>query len=214
MGCLSRIGCLGLGVLLGALTLGCVLATRPVGPRYANGAYTYDVAGRERVVPISAAAARRFDAKLAGQLSQAEQFEAVLRGVPISEEELNSRLAEELAARPLNERGARVDRLFIRLAAGGPRGYVYTAVAGLHPVLHSDLVFRVENGRLTVAMRDIQAGRLPIDLVAPALLQAMSDRTGIEQTIALVIPEQVREVRVEEGTLRVLLNLPPGTPSP
>lgn len=214
MGCLSRVGCLVLGLLLGALALGCVLATRPVGPRYSNGVYTYDAAGRERTVTISAEAARRFDAKVSGELSQAERLEAVLRGVPITEEELNSRLAEELATRGLAERGARVDRLFIRLSSGGARGYVYTTVAGLRYVLHSDLDFRVENNRLTVAMSDVQAGRLPIDIVAPAILQAMSDRTGIEQTIALVIPEQVRDVRVEEGRLRIVLNLPPGTTTP
>lgn len=207
MGCFTRIGCLTVGALLGALALACLLATRPVGPRYDDGVFVYDVAGRERRVPISDAAARSFDAKVNGQIPQSALVEAVTAGVPISEEEMNSRVAEELVRRPVSSNGATVERVFIRFTSAGPKAFIYTSVRGVDVVLSSDLIFRVERGKVEVELRDPHAGKLPVGfLLLPAVLRAANDLTGLEDTIAIVIPPQVRGFRYEEGRLRVQIN--------
>jgi hypothetical protein len=41
----------------------------------------------------------------------------------------------------------------------------------------------------------------------PAALSLLDDLAGVEETIALVIPPQVRAIRYEEGQLRILINL-------
>lgn len=212
MGCLSRIGCLTLGVLIGAALLSLLLITRATGPRYADGVYHYSVDGEPRETAITPEAARRFDAKLDGNLPLPDLIQAATQGVTITEEELNSRLAEELTTRDLSERGARVDRVFVRLTPGGARGYIYTTALGQNVTLTTDLEFRVTSGRVDVSMRDVHAGKLPVDFAVPTLLEAMSDRTGVEQSIALIIPPQVRSIRVEEGRLRVMLNAPSTSP--
>lgn len=214
MGCLARIGCFTLALLLGVLGLACLLATRPVGPRYVDGVYHYAVAGQPRSVRLSPEAARSFDAKVNGDLPRSSVIEAVTVGVPITEEELNSRVAEQLAAQPVGRYGATVERVFIRLAAGGARAYVYSDVHGVPITLTSDLVFRVSGGRVMVELHDAHAGRLPVGFLVPVLLSLTSDLTGIEQTIAVVIPPQVRAFRNEEGRLRVVLSPLPGLPVP
>jgi len=210
VGCFSRLGCLTFGVLLGAVALAACLATCGAGPRYEEGVYSYEVGGREREVRISPEAAREFDAKASGDLPLSALLEAATAGVPISEEELNSRVAEELAERPLAGHGARVERVFIRLSATGARAYVYTTVRSVEVVLNSDLVFRVEDGRVRVELRDPQAGRLPVGLVVSPALSLLDDLGGVEAAIAGVIPPQVRGFRHEEGRLRVLVNPPAG----
>lgn len=214
MGCLSRVGCLTLGMLLGALALTFLLATRPVGPRYQDGVYRYDLGGGPTEVRLSDGAARSFDAKVNGELARDQLLEAVTLGVPITEAELNSRVAEQLLDRPVNGYGATVERVFIRLGAGGATAYVYTDVRGVGVTLTSDLLFHVEGGRIRVELQDIHAGRMPVGFLVPTLLSLTSDLTGVEQTIALVIPPQVRAIRHEEGRLRVMLNpIPdPGAP--
>jgi hypothetical protein len=206
MGCVGRIGCLTLGVFAGALALAVILATMHTGPRYEDGDYVYEVGGRRTEVRLSPEAARRFDAKVNGNLPPDALPEALLRGVPITEEELNSRVAEQLAQYPVEGHGARVERVFIRLTSGGARAYAYTTVQGIGVVLSSDLVFNVERGRMEVELRDPQAGRLPVGFLLPAVLGALNDLTGLEQTIAVVMPPQVRGISHEEGRLRVLLN--------
>jgi len=206
LGCFGRIGCLALLIVAGVLALVAFLVTRPVGPRYQDGAFLYDVNGQPRQVALTPEAARRFDNEVNGEIPQAELIEAITRGVPITEEELNSRVAEELTQRPLSEHGASVEHVFIRLAASGAKAYIYTSVAGRQVVLSSDLDIKAGNGKVQVNMNDVHAGRLPLDPVIPSLLQLMSDRAGIEQTISLVIPPDVRGIRVEEGKLRVLIN--------
>jgi hypothetical protein len=214
MGCASRLGCLTFGVLLGVLAIAVLLVTRPAGPGFHDGVYTYDVGGRPREVAITREAAASFREKLNGELPPTALLEAVTIGVPVTEAELNSRVAEELALRPIEGHGAAVERVFIRLASSGATAYVYTTVGGVEVVMSSDLVFRLERGRADVELRNPQAGRLPVGFALPATLALLSDLTGIEQTIALVIPAQVREIRHEEGRLRVLLNPLAGVPAP
>src|SRR5215203_6182646 len=158
VGCLSRIGCLTLGMFVGVVALAGLLATRHVGPRAVEGGFRYQAGGRERTVLLSDAAARSFDAKVNGQLPSAAALEAVAAGVPITEEELNSRIAEEVARRPLGEYGATVDRVFVRLTPSGAIAYVYSTVRGVAVVLHSDLVFDLERGALRVELRDPHVG--------------------------------------------------------
>src|SRR5215218_6017635 len=83
-------------MLVGGLALAACLATRHAGPSYEDGVYTYNAGGRHKAVRLSSEAARRFDAKVAGDIPESRLPEAVLRGVPITEEELNSRVAEDL----------------------------------------------------------------------------------------------------------------------
>ena len=206
MGCFGRIGCLVLGMLVGGLALAACLATRHAGPSYEDGVYTYNAGGRHKAVRLSSEAARRFDAKVAGDIPESRLPEAVLRGVPITEEELNSRVAEELARQPIEGGDARVERVFIRLRPSGARAYVYTDVRGVGVVLSSDLVFRLEGGKLEVELRDPEAGRLPLGFVLSPALAAIESRTGLERTIAVVMPPQVRAFSYEEGQLRVLIN--------
>ena len=206
MGCFSRIGCLTLGLLLGALGVVALLATRPVGPRAEGDAYVYELAGRERVVRLSDEAARSFDAKVRGQLPPESLLEAAVAGVPVSEEELNSPISEELERRPLGGYGASVGRVFVRLTSGGPTAYVYATVSDVPIVLHSDLLLRVEDGGLRVELKDPHAGRLPVGFALPSVLSALGDLGGVEERIAVVIPPQVRGFRYEEGRMRVLVN--------
>jgi hypothetical protein len=44
----------------------------------------------------------------------------------------------------------------------------------------------------------------------PAVLSLLNDLTGVEETIALIIPPQVRAIHHEEGRLRVQVNPLPG----
>jgi hypothetical protein len=206
MGCFSRIGCLTLGVLIGAVAIVAPLATRHVGPRAEGNVFVYEVAGRERAVRLSSEAARSFDQKVSGQLPPESLLEAVTAGVPISEEELNSRIAEELARQPLGEYGAGVDRVFVRLTSAGATAYVYSTVREVPLVLRSELIFRIEPGTLAVDLRDPHVGRLPIGFALPRVLSALHDLRGVEERIALVIPPQVRAIRYEEGRMRVVIN--------
>jgi hypothetical protein len=206
LGCFSRLGCLTVGIVLGAIALALLLATRSTGPRYEAGVYRYDVAGSERRVPITEEAAQSFAAKLSGDLSPPELIEAATAGVPITEAELNSRLAEEMAARPMSGYGATVDRVFIRLANDGARAYVYSTVGGVPIVLSSDLVFNVGRGAIEVQLKDPHAGRLPVGPALPAAQSLLNDLAGVEETIALIIPPQVHAIRYEEGRLRVQVN--------
>jgi hypothetical protein len=214
MGCFSRIGCLTFGVLLGAVGLALLLATRPVGPRVEGDAFVYEVGGRERAVRLSEEAARSFDQKVSGRLPPESLLEAVTAGVPVSEEELNSRIAEELARQPLGEYGAGVDRVFVRLTSAGATAYVYSTVRDVPLVLRSDLVFRIEPGSLAVELRDPHVGRLPVGFALPSVLSALNELRGLEERIALVIPPQVRAIRHEEGRMRVLINPLAGRAAP
>ena len=206
MGCFSRLGCLTLGIVLGTLALALFLATRPAGPRYEDGIYVYDVAGLERRVPITDEAAQSFAAKVNGDLPPTGLIEAATAGVPITEAELNSRVAQKLAERPVSGYGATVDRVFIRLANDGARAYVYSTVRGAPVVLSSDLVFKVGKGAVEVELQNPHAGRLPVGFALPAVLSLLNDLAGVEETIALIIPPQVHAIRYEEGQLRVQVN--------
>ncbi|MGD9891510.1 MAG: hypothetical protein AB7U18_09485, partial [Dehalococcoidia bacterium] len=197
MGCFSRLGCLTLGILIGVVALALVLATRPVGPRYDDGVFVYDVAGAARTVPITDEAARSFAGKLNGDLTPSGLLEAATVGVPVTEAELNSRIAQEMAERPVTGPGATVDRVFIRLTNGGARAYVYSTVRGVPVVLSSDLVFDVGRGAVQVELKDPHAGRLPVGFALPAALSLLDDLAGVEATIALIIPPQVQAIRYE-----------------
>lgn len=205
-GCLGRLGCLVFLLAAAAVALIFFLAARPVGPRYLDGAFTYQVGGSSRVVRLSDEAARRFDAKVNGNIPQSELLEAVTRGVPVTEAELNSRLAEELARQPLRGTGARVERVFIRIGAAGTRAYVYTSVRGIPFVLEGDLAIRAGNGAVEARLTEIHVGRLPLDPLLPAILRALSDYGGVADRISLVIPRDVRSIHTEEGQLRVIIN--------
>src|SRR5438067_1170250 len=125
-------GCLFRLVLFGFLTLvmlvggSVILATRPVGPAYHDGAFVYEVDGVPHQIRLSTEAARRFDDLLAGRLTLGDLRDAATGGVIVTEEELNSRVAEELAARGVTRPDTRVERVFIRLTPGTARAYVYT----------------------------------------------------------------------------------------
>jgi hypothetical protein len=214
MACFSRLGCLTLGVVLGVLALAIFLATRPSGPRFDNGVYVYDLAGSERRVPITDVAAQSFAAKVNGDLSPSGLVEAATAGVPITEADLNSRVAQELAERPVSGYGATVDRVFIRLADDGARAYVYSNVRGAPLVLSSDLVFNVRHGAVEVELQNPHAGRLPVGFALPAVLTLLNDLAGVEETIALIIPPQVQAIRHEEGRLRVQVNPLAGLTAP
>jgi hypothetical protein len=206
MGCFSRLGCLTLGIVLGAIALAIFLATRPVGPRIDDGVFIYDLAGTERSVPITDEAAQSFAGKVNGDLTPPELLEAATVGVPVTEAELNSRVAQELAERPVTGHGATVDRVFIRLTNDGARAYVYSTVRGVPIVLSSDLVFNVGRGAVEVELKDPHAGRLPVGFALPAALSLLNDLAGVEETIAVIIPPQVYAIRYEEGQLRVQIN--------
>jgi hypothetical protein len=206
MGCFSRLGCLTLGILLGVVVLALILATRPAGPRYDDGVFIYDLAGTEHTVPITEEAARSFAGKVNGDLSPSGLLEAATVGVPVTEAELNSRVAQELAERPVTGPGATVDRVFIRLSSDGARAYVYSTVRGVPVVLSSELTFDVGHGAVEVEFNDPHAGRLPVGFALPAALSLLNDLAGVEETIALIIPPQVQAIRYEKGQLRVQVN--------
>lgn len=212
MGCIARLGCLTLLFLLGIAALTVFLVTRPVGPRYADGAYRYEASGKPVEVRLSTEAARAFDRKLSGDLPRAEVLTALTRGVTVSEAELNSRVAEEVAALPLDRFGARVERVFIRLYLGRARAFIYTRTLGTDVTLQSDVAFTVERGRVTVDLSDLYAGRLRVEPLVSPLLSAIGEADSIERSIAVVIPPQVRDIRIEEGQLRAVLIGATGAP--
>lgn len=208
MGCLFRLGCLTLLLIGLFLALGVVLATRPVGPSYSAGVYRYEVAGQMRQVRISEEAARRFDAKLRGDLSPVEVAQGFIRGVPVTEEELNSRLAEQVAAEQPRLGPWPVERLFIRLAEDGARAYVYTG-GRVRLVVQAEVQFSVREGQLLARVHNPHAGLLPVDPLAWALFVLGGERRELEHTVSVVVPRSVAAVRVEEGRLRV--ELTPGS---
>lgn len=205
MGCLARLGCLTLlaGVLL--LAVAGWLSTRPVGPTFADGVYRYPVPGGLRSVALSTTAARRFDAKLAGQIRPADLLDSVTRGVLVTEEELNSRIAEDVTAANLTFGPARVERVFVRLAADGARAYIYTNGPLSDVTLQSRVAFRVVRGQVTMELRDIQPGRLPVGSAVAWALAIGGGDAQLEQRLTLAIPPHVRAIRVEEGQLRATL---------
>lgn len=205
MGCIARLGCLTVVFLLGGAALTVLLVTRPVGPSFADGTYRYESGGKPVEVTLSTEAARSFDRKLSGDLPRAEVLAALTRGVTVSEAELNSRIAEEVAAMALDRFGARVERVYIRLYLGRARAFIYTRTLGTNVTLQSDLTFTVERGRVTVDLPDLYAGRLRVEPVVSPVLSAVGEADSIARSIALVIPSQVRDIRVEEGQLRAVL---------
>ncbi len=204
MRCLGRLVALGFVVGLLLLAGGCLLATRHVGPAFENGAYVYESDGQRREVRLSTEAARRFDAKMAGQLSAADLVGAATGGVPITEEELNSRLAEELAARGVTG----VRHPFVRLTADGARAYATGDAGPLAVTVSSALNFSVQGGRVRVGFRDVHAGHLPVGAVVDRLIDRAGARDEIEQALTFVIPSHVTSIRVEEGRLRARLGIP------
>lgn len=216
MGCGCLVRLIGLAVLLffGMVVGACVLASRPVGPDFENGVFSYNLNGERREVRLSTEAARRFDNKLTGQLSNVEVAQAALTGVTVSEEELNSRVAEELAARGLvttaGGQQASIERLFIRLTEEGARAYIYTDTGPTSVTVSTDLDFQVEGGRITAKISNTRAGHLPVGWVIPYVLDYFGERERVEEAMTVVIPPQVREVRIEEGRLRAFLNLAGG----
>src|SRR5215207_582768 len=213
MGCGCLIRLIGLGILIffGVVVGACILVTRPVGPSFADGVFSYDLSGQRREVRLTDEAARNFDQKLAGQLSNREATQAALVGVTVSEAELNSRVAEELAARGLvtdaDGQEATIERVFIRLADGGARAYVYTNAGPASVTVSTDLTFQVERGQIRANISDTRAGRLPVDWAVTRALDLFGERERVEEAMTVVIPPQVREIRVEEGRLRAFLNL-------
>jgi hypothetical protein len=211
MGCIARIMLLALLLLVLLLVGGCFLATRAVGPAFRNGAFVYEVNGQRREVRLSTEAARRYDAKVNGRLSGTDVRDALTGGVVVTEEELNSRIAEELAGRGIMAGDARVERVFVRLTDDGARAYVYTTTGPLDVTFTSDLAFEVCGGRVTVRFGNVHAGRLPVQPLVTGALHLLDERDRLEDAISFVIPREVRSIRVEEGRLRaVLLSLPGG----
>jgi hypothetical protein len=208
-GCLVRLALAGLLLVLMMLISGCFLVTRPVGPAFENGAFVYDLNGTRHEVRLSTAAARRYDDKLSGKLSLGDIRDAATGGIAITEEELNSRAAEELAARGLANGQQNVDRVFIRLTSSGAKAYVYTSASPLAVTLAADLQFVVHGGRVTVEFSDVHAGKLPIGPVVDAVLDRGDNRRQVEEALTLVIPPQVKAIHVEEGRLRAVLSIVP-----
>ncbi len=204
MRCLGRLVLLAMVLLVLVTAGGCLLATRHVGPHFENGAYVYERDGQRREVRLSSEAARRFDTKMAGQLTAADLVGAATGGVPITEEELNSRLAEELAARGVTG----VRHPFVRLTGDGARAYASTDAGPLSVTFSSALDFTVRDGRVRVGYSEVHAGRLPLGPVVDRLIDRAGAREEIEQALTFVIPAHVTSIRVEEGRLRARLGIP------
>src|SRR6266567_54754 len=149
---LVRWGCATLGLLLvlvlGVLLALFVLATRHVGPQYDASARTYTVddgGGKHHVDQISTELANSFDMKsgiapTGLRSSLAEIARAQLQGISLSEEEVNSKLAQVLAANPSHTNPS-IERVFVVLRQGDPQAFAYTSLLGQRVVLSSHLTY-------------------------------------------------------------------------
>jgi len=207
-GCLVRTGCslaavliLLLAIVAGALVW---LASRPVGPHYANGVYTVVGAdGRTRMDTISRAAAQRFAAKASPSLDAVTLVRLQRAGVDFTEEEVNSVLAEQLSAQPIDENGVHVERVFLELHAPQATAYVYGTSVGVPVTFSAGVTFSVSNEVAHVALHDPRAGELPIGLVLPYLLDWTGSTARLQSLLALAVPSHVTAIEPREGVLHV-----------
>ena len=184
------------------------LATRGVGPHYANGAYTVSAGdGQLRTDRISLDAARRFAAKLSPSLSLQSLAGLQRNGVDFTEEEVNSAVAQQLLASPIAANGLSVERVFVELHSGRSTAYVYGSAAGVPVTLSAGVTFSVANGTARVVLHDPKAGRLPIGVVLPVALDWSGNTDRLEQLLSETLPRQVTAIEPREGALHVSVNL-------
>jgi hypothetical protein len=215
-GCFARAGCLTLLILVaGIAALVLLMGTRSSGPHYSNG--TYSVAGNDRRVRqdhISQDAARRFDEKLAVNPDPATLLRLQIAGLDFTEEEVNSRLAAELLQQPVDAGGLHVERVFLALHVVNSTAYVYGTYAGFPVTLSSNVLFSVSNGQGIVQIDDPHAGRLPIGLVLPQVLDWTGNTGRLQRLLALALPPQVTAIVPREGMLHVTVDLRRGLDNP
>ena len=203
-----RCGCLVVWALVLAAVAGCALLiwliTRPIGPPY-NGA-TYVVTlpgGGRRTDTISTTAARSFDAKVAPRLSPGNVSGLLLNGVELSEQELNSKLASELAANPLRSNGWKVDRVFIELHPAATRGYLYLSGSGIHVILSAELTFALTQGTGQVRLGEVRAGELTLGPLVRWALDLTGTTQTVQQLLQVALPAGVTAIDPHEGSLHV-----------
>lgn len=211
-----RCGCYLLMLLVAATLLAAAvvlwLVTREIGPTFSGGAYTVQAPrGAMRTDRISAQAADRFEAKVpapagtldVGRLGVADLARLRLSGITFSEEEVNSELARRLAAQPVQGDGVNVDRLFLELHPQDSRAYLYTRVYGVKITFSARVSFSVRANQARAALTDIHAGKLPIGLILPELLDWTGNTAALENRLALALPKQVTAIQTREGELHV-----------
>lgn len=194
--CLS--GCLTFLLLMAAVTalLGFWVYTRVTGgPSFEGNAFSVD----GRTVPISDAAAQRFDAKVAAFLEGLGNGSA--QALELTEEEVNSRLTAELARRKAQDPDLPVEWAFLELQDGQAMAHARVRALGTDTTVSAPVRVGVVGGRPDVELGALRVAGLPpvpgvSDLTAGALEEAGIDRVLEEQ-----LPPVVDEVRVEEGRI-------------
>lgn len=197
-----RRGCLGgcstlllLAVLAGAGLGWWAYARITGGPSFDGSAFS--VHGRR--VPVSEAAAARFDEKVAAFAAGLAAGQA--QTLELTEEEVNSRLAAELARLQAQDPALPVEWVLVEFQDGVATAHARVRVLGLETTVTAPLRVTAAGGRPDVEVGALRVANLPpvpgvSDLAAGALEEAGVDRMLEEQ-----LPPAVDELRVEEGRL-------------
>ena len=190
----------------GALIL--VLATRSIGPQYRDGMYTVALGGgARRVDTISVAAASRFDSKRNVRPDPQEITRLQLQGIDFTEEEVNSKIEQQLLIHPPDSSGVQIDRVFLELHPQGTTAYLYTTVLGIPVTFSAGVSFKVVNESARAVLSNPQAGKVPVSLVLPRLLEWTGNTDRVEQILAVSLPPQVTGIQPREGSLHVAVNV-------
>lgn len=193
-GCLS--GCFGLlllAVLAGALAGLWLYGRVTGGPSFDGDAFSVD--GRR--IPVSDAAAARFDEKVAAFVQGLAGGRPQL--LELTEEEVNSRLAAELARLRAQDPDLPVEWALVELQDGRAVAHARVRAMGVSTTASAPLHLSVAGGRPEVEVGALRVANLPpvpgvSDLAANALEEAGIDRILEEQ-----LPPALDELRVEEG---------------
>ncbi len=190
----------------GALIL--VLATRSIGPQYRDGMYTVDLGGgAHRVDTISLAAASRFDSKRDVRPDPQEITRLQIQGIDFTEEEVNSKIEQQLLIHPPDSGGVQIDRVFLELHPQGTTAYLYTTVLGIPVTFSAGVIFKVVNESARAVLSTPHAGKVPVPLVLPRLLEWTGNTDRVEQILAVSLPPQVTGIQPREGSLHVAVNV-------
>lgn len=146
--------------------------------------------------PISAEAAASFDQKLALLLASPAGTQ-----IPITETELNSRLAKTMSAASAGPAG--VQRLQIVLKDQGSVDAIALVALMDKPIwVTTRLGVSGDNGKLDIKIEALKLGALPIPTaMAGRILTPVKDLLGASSLQAAGLPDGIQSVKIQQGQL-------------
>ncbi len=189
------------------------LGLRPVGPRLDGDTLRIRASdGSERVLRLAPSAAEAFDLKADGVADQ--NGHAVAR-VVLTETEINSKLREIVAQERRDDPGSPLRSVVVVLHPERATAYLNAHLLGREAGISVRVRFRITaDRRLDLHAEQVKLGGLPPVPFGGTIGNWLIGATPVAESLEEELPEEVRDVRVEEGQLVLevepSLIIPPG----